>query len=80
MCGRVSEGDALFEAPFELGADDPVLGPLAAVDVPLRVVVSDRLFLGDIVGVARESCAFGGRKIGSWWGFRTRCERGRRRG
>lgn len=68
------EGDLLLEAPFEFCADDPILGPFAAVDVPLRVVVTDCLFLGDVVGVAYDSRAFGGRKVWSLKGFRTRCE------
>lgn len=71
------EADLLFEASFELCADDPVLGPFAAVDVPLRVVVADGLFFGDVVGVAREACTFGGWEVWPLRGFRAGCEEGR---
>lgn len=69
-----TNGDLLLEASFEFCSDDPVLGPFAAVDVPLGVVITDRLFLGDIIGVTCKSCTFGGWKVWSLRRFRAWCE------
>ena len=44
---------------------DPVLRPLAAVDVPLTVIIPNRLFLGYIIMVVQCAGAFGGWEVGS---------------
>lgn len=69
--------DSLLKAPLELSTEDPVLRPFAAVDVSLRVVVTNSLFFGNIIGVACESCTFGRRKVWSLRGLRAWCEQGR---
>jgi hypothetical protein len=38
--------------------EDPILRPLTAVDVPLRVVIADRFFFWDIICVAGDPRAF----------------------
>ena len=39
----------LFETPLWLRSEHPVLWPLAPIDIPLGIVVSDSLFLWDVV-------------------------------
>ena len=58
-------GNALLKSAEWLRTENPILWPLTAVDVPLRVVVADCFFFGDIVCIACDSRAFGRREVWS---------------
>jgi hypothetical protein len=53
--------DALFEAMLRVGAQHPILRPLPAIDVPLRIVIPDRLFLWYVITVPSHSRSLRGR-------------------
>jgi hypothetical protein len=50
--------NALLKTAGRFRTEDPILRPLTAVDVPLRVVIADRFFFWDIICVAGDPRAF----------------------
>jgi len=64
--GRLRERYQLFEAPLWFCSEHPVLWPLAAIDIPLGVVISDSLFLGDVVLIVRSTGALRGWEVCPW--------------
>jgi hypothetical protein len=48
---------------FWFSAEHPVLRPLSAVNVPLRIVVADGLLLRDIVMISSNAGAFRGMQV-----------------
>lgn len=59
--------DALLETAGRFCTENPVLWPLTAVHVSLRVVIADSFFFGNIVCVAGDPRAFCRREVRALW-------------
>lgn len=53
-----------FKTSFQVSAENPVLRPIATINISLTKVVSKRFFFGDIMCISGKTNAFLGWKVG----------------
>jgi hypothetical protein len=51
---------------IRLGAEDPILGPLTTINIPLGIIVPDGFLLWDVTGVPGYAGTFRRGEVRSW--------------